>query len=204
MDNSLYPNTPATGGAYVPYFYNRGLHLLYEIPPAARPKPAAQSIASSYDFTSDLTGGRPYAPRQTVEQIIARGYLAVPHSDPATALIGDKRDTAWFGLDDMVQQIRARYEVYHRNIEELDQAVCEAHNGLFRQMADHGLKVANQKQMYSVDKRVQQIRELQMEERVNLWRDVSRLKLGLPEIAQQYLAAYRRMQILESEPGDES
>ena len=201
MDKTPHINTPAIGGGYVPYFYDRGLHLLYEIPPAARRKPDIPYARSGYDFTSDLVVGRPYAHRQTVEQIIARGYLAVPPSDPTTALIGDKRDTAWLGLDDMVHQIRARYEVYHRNMEDLDQAVCESHNGLFRQLADHGLKVANQRQMYSVDKRVQQIRELQMEERVNLWRDVSRLKLGLPEIAQQYLAAYRRMQILESGDG---
>ena len=204
MDNNLTQNNPADGGVYVPYFYQAGLYVRYAVPAAAGRKSRIEYAVSDFDFTSDLTGARPYAPRQTVEQIIARGYLAVPPADPVTALIGDKRDTTWLGLDDLVHQVRTRYEVYNRNMEDLNQAVCEAHNGVFRQLADHGLRVANQKQMYSVDKQTQKIYEMQREERVNLWRDVSRLKLDLPEIAQQYLAAYRRAQILESEPGDES
>jgi hypothetical protein len=202
MTSNNIPNTPAFGGAYVPYFYQAGLYLRYSTPPAPSRKRSIEYTVSSYDFTSDLTGPRPYASQQSVEEIIARGYLAVPKGDPAMAMIGDKKHTAWLGLDDMIHQIRQRYEIYHRNMDELDQAVCEAHNGLFRQMADHGMNVANQRQMYSVDKQTQKIYEMQREERINLWRDVSRIKLGLPESAQLYLTAYRKAALLTDTEGD--
>ena len=42
----------------------------------------------------------------------------------------------------------------------------------------------------------------QRAERVSLWRDVSRLRLELPENAQQYLSAYRKVSILEDDKGD--
>jgi hypothetical protein len=133
-----------------------------------------------------------------VEQVISRGYLAVPEADPITALITDKQHVAHLGLDDMISQIRNRYQIYHRNMYELNESVCEVHNGLFRQLADHGTLVANQRQQYSVTKQVQKIYDMQREERINLWRDVSRLRLGLPEIAQAYLSAHRKVAALES------
>ena len=89
-----------------------------------------------------------------------------------------------------------------RNMEELSESVCEVHNGMFRQLADHGTLVANQRQQYAVTKAVQKVYEMQREERVNLWRDVSRLKLGLPETAQEYLAAYRKVALLKETEGD--
>lgn len=195
-------NTPAFGGVYVPYFYQAGLYVRYSLPPSAGRRRAPEYVMSSYDFTSDLTGSRHYAGQQTVEQIIASGYLAVPKGDPVTALIGDRMHTARLGLDDMIHQVRQRYEIYQHNMKELDLAVCEAHNGLFRQLSDHGLKVANQRQMYSVDKQTQKIYEMQREERINLWRDVSRIKLGLPESAQMYLSAYRKAALLQDNEGD--
>lgn len=194
--------TPAFGGSYVPYFYQAGLYVRYSIPPSAVRRRAPEYAVSSYDFTSDLIGARPYAGQRTVEQIIAQGYLAVPRSDPVTALIGDKQHTARLGLDDMIHQIRQRYEIYQQNMDELNEATCEAHNGLFRQMADHGMRVANQRQQYSADKMIQKLYEMQREERINLWRDVSRVRLGLPESAQLYLAAYRKAVLLRDTEGD--
>ena len=39
-------------------------------------------------------------------------------------------------------------------------------------------------------------------ERTSLWKDVSRLRLALPESAQQYLGAYRKMAAFTDVTGD--
>jgi hypothetical protein len=53
-----------------------------------------------------------------------------------------------------------------------------------------------------VNKRLDELYSDQRDERVNLWRDVSRLRIQLPENAQQYLSAYRKVAILEDTKGD--
>jgi hypothetical protein len=62
----------------------------------------------------------------------------------------------------------------------------------------------NSKIEYSLGKRLDKLYSEQREERVNLWRDVSRLRLLLPENAQNYLTAYRKLSILEDSEGDAS
>jgi len=136
----------------------------------------------------------------SVEQIIAHGYFAAPAGDPVTAILGDKRQTAWLGLDDVLSQIRQRYELYARNIHELDLSKSAAVNSLYASWAYHG--PPTDKQFYSMNKRVQDLYHEQREERVNLWRDVSRLRLGLPETIQQYLTAHRKLDLLQQPPGD--
>ena len=119
-----------------------------------------------------------------------------------TAIISDKKHTARFGLDDVINQIRHRYELYQQNMQELDESICEANNGLFRQVAAQGTPADN-RQQYSANKAIQGVYEQKRMERQNLWRDVSRLRLALPESAQQYLTAYRKVSALESYRGDD-
>lgn len=203
MNSNNVPNTPAIGGAYIPYFYQAGLYHRYSVPPSAGRKPAAEDAVSGYDLASTLSSSRPLSEPQTVEQIIARGYLAVPRTDPTTGLLTDKRATSWLGLDDIVQQVRTRYELFQRTLYDLELAKCAASNSLFEMIGSRGSGPATPRELYSLHKRMQDLYAEEREERVNLWQDVSRLKLALPEVAQQYLAAYRKIQILESEPGDE-
>ena len=197
-------NEPAVQVGYIPYFYEAGLNLRYAIGSGPVRKTSDHQAYSTYDFSSDLSPTRAFGSVQTVEQVIAHGYFAVPRGDPVTAIISDKKHTSRLGLDDVISQIRQRYEIYQGNTYELNQAVCEVHNSLFRQLADHGVLVANQRQQYSVTKQVQKLYEQQREERSDLWRDVSRLRLGLPETAQNYLAADRKATILKENPGDAS
>ena len=119
-----------------------------------------------------------------------------------TAIISDKKHTSRFGLDDVISQIRGRHVLYHQNMEELDESICEANNGVFRQVAAQGAPADN-RQQYSANKAIQGVYEQKRMERQNLWRDVSRLRLALPENAQQYLTAYRKVSALESFRGDE-
>ena len=193
-------NVPGQAG-YMPYFYESGRFLVYPLPSRNVPGQASYHTPASYDFSSDRAPVRHLGGIQTVEQVIEKGYFAVPQGDPVTAIIADKKHTSRFGLDDVIRQIRGRYELFDQNMQELEESVCAAHNSVFRQEADQGTP-ANQRQQYSADKRIQEIYEQQRAERVNLWRDVSRLRLALPENAQQYLTAHRKVSALESHRGD--
>ncbi len=185
---------------YVIYFYESGLSKQYQ----QRQKDllAGRNYGStgSYDFSSDLSVRQSWPKPQTVEQIVRNGYLSIPKSEPETAIISDRKNTSWLGLDDLIGQIRNRYEVYENNIYELEKAKCTAINCLFEHEAYHG--PTDTKVEYSVNKRLDGLYSEQREERTNLWRDISRIKILLPEQAQNYLSAYRKVSILEDTKGD--
>ena len=87
-------SNPASGGGYIPYFYESGLFLSDNEPPGrVRQQPVSQSYAS-YDFSSEQHPWLPSRQPQTVEQIISSGYFAVPGGEPETAIISDKKQTS--------------------------------------------------------------------------------------------------------------
>ena len=186
---------------YVVYFYESGLAKQY----LQRQKDVFTKLndgpVAVYDFTSDLSAKRAWPKPQTVEDVIRSGYLSVPQSEPETALISDRGHTAWLGLDDVISQIRHRYQVYQMNLYEIETSKCSAINSLYKHEAFHG--PSNSKVEYSVSKRLDKLYQEQREERTNLWRDVSRLRLLLPENAQNYLGATRKLSLLEDSQGDE-
>ena len=197
-----HPNNPAASGGYVPYFYEAGLYLFHDALSEHRPKSAYGEAPSLYDFSSDLVSPGRHYPHQTVDQIVRRGYLSVPRGDPTTALISDRKHTAWLGLDDLISQVRNRYELYEWNIYEMKLAECSAVNSLLGIVADRGGMPAASREVSEVQKQLQKVYQEEREERVNLWRDVSRLRLSLAEVAQQYLSAYRKVYLLEAGKGD--
>jgi hypothetical protein len=136
-----------------------------------------------------------------VEQIVSNGYFSIPKGEPETAIISDRKNTSWLGLDDIIGQIRNRYEVYQGNIYDIEVAKCAVINTFYTHEAWHG--PSDSKVEYSVNKRLDGLYESQRGERINLWRDVSKLRLLLPETAHQYLRSYRKVSILEDLEGDE-
>ena len=190
---------PIFDSGYMPYFYQSGKFMLYDISHRA-PKSVFFSTSVGYDFTSDIVPKSSRPRGQTVEDIVRSGYFAIPKSDPETAIISDKKNTARIGLDDVIGQIRSRHELYQKNIYELELAKCAVINSLYRHEAYHG--PADSRVEYSVGKRLDELYADQREERMNLWRDISKLRLILPENAQQYLSAYRKVSILEDDKGD--
>jgi len=199
MYNTGLAKGPVFDGTYVPYFYQSGKFLSYDIPHRG-PASAYFSTSTSYDFTSDIVPKSSRPRGQTVEDVIYRGYFAIPKSDPETAIISDKKHTFRLGLDDVIGQIRNRHELYQKNIYDLEIAKCAVINSLYKHEAYHG--PADSKVEYSVGKRLDELYADQREERTNLWRDISKLRLILPENAQQYLGAYRKVSILEDNKGD--
>lgn len=188
-------NVTKSQGEYVPYFYSAGIIQKY-----LQPKRQLHTFAptSKYDFSSDPAQTHPFS--RTVDDVIERGYFAVPKSDPETALISDKKHTSWLGLDDIIGQIRNRHTIYERNIYEIEISKCAAINTIYKHEALRG--PASSKQEYAVHKRLDNLYAQQREERVNHWRDISRVKLQLPETAQSYLVAYRKVSILRDDGGD--
>jgi hypothetical protein len=155
-----------------------------------------------YDFTSDFTQPKRHFHPQTVEQIVERGYFRVPQGDPIAAMVSDRKHTSWLGLDDLISQVRDRYEIYQRSLYEVELAKCSALNALFALEASRGGVPADSREQYSLSKNLQRLYQEQREERLSLWQDVSKLRLSMAELAQQYLAAYRKAYFLEAPEGE--
>ena len=132
----------------------------------------------------------------TVEQIVANGYFAAPASKPEHAVIGDKRHTAWLGLDDLITQIRSRHQLYEQAVYEIELSKCDAMTAMFAFEAYRGATPANDREASEMNRTLQGLYKEQREERLNLWQDVSKLKQSLPEWAKEYLSAYRKLSIL--------
>ena len=199
--HAILPWEPSpAGGGYVPYFYQAGLFQAYAMPRSQHsPRPYDRALGV-YDFTSDHPAGLRSEPLQTVDQIIAHGYLAAPRGDPVTAILSDRRETSWLGLDDIIGQIRRRYEIYERDLHEIGLGKCAATNSLYAHWAYHGPPTA--RHFYSRHKRLQELYEQERDERTSLWKDVSRLRLALPETAQAYLSSHRKLQALDDVRGE--
>ena len=186
-------------GPYIPYFYQSGKFLVYDIPAKTGSRELPGQSGSGYDFTSDLLQTRAYPRSQTVEDIIQRGYFPIRESEPETAIISDKKQTSGLGLSDIIHQVRQRYEIYERNIYQIELGKCYTLNSVFTVEAHRGGVPPNSREAYSLNKSLGEFYEQERDERVRLWQDVSRLKQTLPELAQQYLSAYRKVSILEDD-----
>jgi len=187
---------------YVPYFYEQGLHYRYPINGRQVPGRGYVWMQEGYDFAVVEAPVHPVEHRQTVEEIVQRGYLAIPPAESTTAIITDKVQTSWLGLDDVISQVRRRYEIHDRLLYEIEQSKSAAVNAIYQHEAYRGPGSADSKQHYAKHKQIQKLYEQQREEEVNLWKDVSRLRGLLPETAQAYLAAHRKVAILKSMPGE--
>jgi len=202
MVNIALAKGPVFDGAYVPYFYQSGRFLSYDIPHRT-PRSSYFGRTTGYDFTSDIVpnSSRPRGP--TVEDIINTGYFPIPKAEPETAILSDKKHTSSLGLGGIINQVRQRYEIYDRNIYQIELGKCYT---ISSQLAVESSRVGvymSSREAYSLNKSLRELYEQQRDERVRLWQDISRLKQSLPEQAQQYLAAYRKVSILDDDRGDQ-
>jgi len=191
---------PSSTGAYMPYFYEAGLYLWHPLPGIQAPTAAQYGSSGGYDFTSDLTQKTFLPQSQTVEQIIQKGYLAIPQSDPETAIITDKQHTSWQGLEEVIRQVQDRQQLSQHIIYDLEQAKCAAVSNLYEQVAYQAQPLSS-KQIYALNKRLDDLYSEQRKERLDLWRDVSKVRQIIPEHTESYLSSYRKVALL-NEPGD--
>ncbi len=203
MDPIKTPNGPVFDGGYVPYFYQSGGFLAYGKPDKRGPRTPTSDSSLRYDFTSDLTHRTAWPRHQTVEDVILRGYFAIPEAEPELALISDRQETSRLGLSDIISQIRRRYEIYEQNIYQIELGKCYTISSQMAVEADRGGVAMNSREAYSLNKCIGELYEQQRKERVELWQDVSRLRQSLPEQAQGYLSQYRKLSILKGDGGDD-
>lgn len=201
MYNTAWAKGPVFDGTYVPYFYQSGKFLLYDIP-RRDPTSAYFGTSTGYDFTSDLVPKSRRPRGLTVEDIVSNGYFPIPKVEPETALLSDRKHTSGLGLGDIISQVRQRYEIYERNIYQIELGKCDTISSQLAVEASRGGVCMSSKEAYSLNKNLQELYAQQRDERVRLWQDISRLKQALSEQAQQYLAAYRKVSILEDDNGD--
>ncbi len=186
-------NTPTAEANDKAYFFSRRsygtpyLMAQYLAPPLQEPAPAP-----SYAARSATSDGRV----QTVEDVITNGYFATPDDDPSLAIIGDRRRATWLGLDDAIRQLRLRYEIYERNLDDIGQAECDAANALHTWRAERGWP--SDRQLDNLQRTLQALDGQRREERLSLWKDTSRLRQTLPEWVQRYLSAVRKKDLLDS------
>lgn len=183
-------------------------HPSYQIPPAGqylaaysptassadRPIPSSQPNATpSFD---NLTEHVRMSKRElSIADIVRDGGLRVRDAPLETALITDRRDVAQFGLADGIEQIRARIELYYRNLRGIAYATVAATNAIHTWRAERGWP--SDRQLDNLHKTLQGLYEQERGERVSLWRDLSRIRQTVPEWAQQYLASVRKVDLLE-------
>jgi len=194
------PQTDFNKFQYVPYFYQSGQ---FQYAPLGRKQPTQPPMPyNSYDITSDTNSILNPDQPQSVEQIIYQGYLSIPTGDPVTAMITDTRHTAWLGLDDAIGQIRKRYEIYEQNIYELLLSQCSSINTFLKHYDRVRPEQPDDRLYYSLNKNLQRLYAQEREERINLWRDISRIRQSLPESAQRYLSAFRKDSVMSQTEGD--
>ena len=80
---------------YVVYFYESGLSTQYQQRQKNLLMTPNYGPTALYDFSSDLSGKLTWPVQQTVEDVIRNGYFSVPKSEPETAIISDRKHTAW-------------------------------------------------------------------------------------------------------------
>ena len=200
----MYPinssNVPEPESQYRPYFYQAGLHQRYDLNSMGKSRARSADLEQTgRSNTIDVLLSKDAGP-QTVEQVIANGYFSTPSGDPVTAVISDKMHTSWLGLDDLIGQVRKRYEIHQQILYQIELGKCAAMNAIYAHEAYAG--PPSSKQMYARHKAIRDLYEQEQMEETTLWKDISRLKVLIPESAQQYLSAYRKSSVLAQEPGD--
>ena len=200
MEEIVMAKGPVFDGNYAPYFYQSGKFIAYNMPDKTGLGSVLDQGYARYDFTSDLIPEKGHSMHQgTVEDIVRNGYFPIQKTEPETAIISDKKQTSGLGLSDVIAQVRQRYEIYEKNIYQIDLGKCYALNSIFTVEAERGGVGQSSREAYSISKSLRELYEQERDERVRLWQDVSRLKQTLPEQAQQYLTAYRKVSILEDD-----
>lgn len=182
----------------------------YLIEPAAAPRagetpyvrtesPSAMATSSARPAQAPASV-RMSGPTLSISDIVRQGEWPVRAAPPEFALLADRGDVSRLGLADLIDQIRSRIELYHRNLRGIAYATVAATNALHTWKAERGWP--SDRQLDNLHKTLNGLYEQERAERVTLWRDVSRLRQALPESAQLYLASIRKLDLLRDAGGD--
>jgi len=161
-----------------------------------QPSDAASSYARP--FSSGRSKPLSFSePQLSVDQIISDGYLMIPMADPVTAMLFDKQHATWLGVDDAVAQVSRRHDLYKQHLREILQHEADT---LSAMLAFPKIRELVAPEIYqSVQKQLQDLSKQRREERTNFWRDVSRLRAGVPELLENYLVSHRKSSLFDGD-----
>ena len=140
--------------------------------------------------------------RLTIDQIVDHGYLPVPAAEPVEAMIDDRHRVSGLGLEDCLAQMQRRYELYEQHMNALTYTRMRAINAAqsWFDVAGRLTKGADPE----LERTLRDLDQQQREERLSLWRDVSRLRQQMPEWVRAYLETHRRSHLIRRIGGDRS
>ena len=110
-------------------------------------------------------------------------------------LFADKKRTCYLGLEDIISQIRKRYDIYESNVRVLEYSKIKLSENFYQWPQIHGFWPPGQKEMFS--DQMNRLYQKQLDEKVSLWKDISKLKLMLPESLNDYLSIKRKSDIYD-------
>jgi hypothetical protein len=198
-DPNLYRQTRRNVPDEPRYSYLSTALAVYQPAPYAVP-PARYLGYPTEPFCTPAPEDRRYAGlHPTIDTLIATGSFAIPPADPVAALFSDRRYTTRLSLTDALSQIRQRYELYRLNMSDLEQAKLTACNSRRSGFDPPGWKPEDDPELVQS---LEALSQMQRQERIGLWQDISRLRTSLPETIQQYLGASRKMDLLNDTWGD--
>jgi len=169
----------------------------YELPLVPPYIVDAQDIAPAIP-TPNTPAGTPNGKRQSINEIIKDGELALQKTEPTLALLTDRQHTTWLGLDDLIDQLRSRFTLHRQTLAGIEYAKVAATNEFYALGLQNG--PPDVPQVFALHDRLQSFYQEGREEKVRFWRDVSRLRQVMPEAVQLYLSAYRKAAILRGDP----
>ncbi|AQT68732.1 hypothetical protein STSP2_01904 [Anaerohalosphaera lusitana] len=116
-----------------------------------------------------------------------------PSENSEENIFADKQKTSYLALENIVAQIRKRYEIYDSNIRVLEYSKIKLKEHFYQWPQQLGLWPPGHKEMLS--EQMNQLYQKQLDEKVSLWKDVSKLKLMLPQSLNDYLSIKRKSDI---------
>jgi len=177
------------------YWRHAPSHYVHGYPTGSLTERSVQSISHCQTYQPVRRQGDP---RQSVDELIGDGRLMIPLGDSVTAMLTDRLHADWLNVDDTILQIQQRHSIYEQNVRELEQSRLSALN--LMHSFPKFLERVSPTDYQGVRRMLDDIDGQHRQERIQFWRDVSRLRQTLPETVQEYLSAYRKMQLLNSSP----
>jgi hypothetical protein len=137
--------------------------------------------------------------RISLERILSDGRLSVPRAEPAEAMLIDRQRTQQLGLDDVITQIQWRYDLYRQHMDELQQTELTVLNAHHTWHDPWG--IVDDRRDPELRRELDSVEQQRRAERLSLWRDLSRLRQAVPDWAERYLSAYRKVQLVKDGGG---
>ena len=134
------------------------------------------------------------APWPSVDELLSESPAPASQLDPVAGFLSERKLITHLGLTDTLSQIHERVGLYLLHKNEIEQDELATLNDIHSFPAINGY--IHPETYQEIQKRVQRLGEQKRRERLDFWRDLSRLRQSVPEVLDSYLDSCRKMRIL--------